>query len=159
MTRPLAGRVFFCETCISSKSTPSRGSSLCFLSNGAGKPGLAGTESESVYDQSLAEYGNKKSKKLNWDAALDLMLKNNLELKRARDSLERAVDNRKQIYWDLVPSLGLSASLSKSLTDLGDLSSRDIRFNAFSTINLPGMISFYSRRYASCLARFWLSGI
>jgi len=108
-------------------------------------------EVESVYDQSLAEYGNKKSKKLNWDAALDLMLKNNLELKRARDSLERAVENRKQIYWDLVPSLGLSASLSKSLTDLGDLSSRDIRFNVFSTINLPGMISFYSRRYASLL--------
>ena len=106
---------------------------------------------ESVYDQSLAEYGNKKSKKLNWDMALDLMLKNNLELKRARDSLERAVENRKQIYWDLVPSLGLSANLSKSLTDLGDLSSRDIRFNVFSTINLPGMISFYSRRYASLL--------
>ena len=62
-------------------------------------------EVESVYDQSLAEYGNKKSKKLNWDAALDLMLKNNLELKRARDSLERAVENRKQIYWDLVPSI------------------------------------------------------
>lgn len=106
---------------------------------------------ESVYDQSLAEYGNKKSKKLNWGTALDLMLKNNLELKRARDSLERAVENRKQIYWDLVPSLGLSASLSKSLTDLGDLSSQDIRFNVFSTINLPGMISFYSRRYASLL--------
>ena len=106
---------------------------------------------ESVYDQSLAEYGNKKSKKLNWTTALDLMLKNNLELKRARDSLERAVENRKQIYWDLVPSLGLSANLSKSLTDLGDLSSRDIRFNVFSTINLPGMISFYSRRYASLL--------
>ncbi len=106
---------------------------------------------ESVYDQSLAEYGNKKSKKLNWGNALDLMLKNNLELKRARDSLDRAVENRKQIYWDLVPSLGLSANLSKSLTDLGDLSSRDIRFNVFSTINLPGMISFYSRRYASLL--------
>jgi len=106
---------------------------------------------ESVYDQSLAEYGNKKSKKLNWDMALDLMLRNNLELKRARDSLDRAIENRKQIYWDLVPSLGLSANLSKSLTDLGDLSSRDIRFNVFSTINLPGMISFYSRRYASLL--------
>ena len=106
---------------------------------------------ESVYDQSLAEFGNKKSKKLNWGTALDLMLRNNLELKRARDSLDRAVENRKQIYWDLVPSLGLSANLSKSLTDLGDLSSRDIRFNVFSTINLPGMISFYSRRYASLL--------
>lgn len=106
---------------------------------------------ESVYDQSLAEYGNKKRKKLDWGTALDLMLKNNLELKRARDSLDRAVENRKQIYWDLVPSLGLSANLSKSLTDLGDLSSRDIRFNVFSTINLPGMISFYSRRYASLL--------
>jgi hypothetical protein len=106
---------------------------------------------ESVYDQSLAEYGNKESKELNWDTALDLMLKNNLELKRARDSLDRAIENRKQIYWDLVPSLGLSANLSKSLTDLGDLSSRDIRFNVFSTINLPGMISFYSRRYASLL--------
>ena len=106
---------------------------------------------ESVYDQSLAEYGNKKRKKLNWGTALDLMLKNNLELKRARDSLDRAIENRKQIYWDLVPSLGLSANLSKSLTDLGDLSSRDIRFNVFSTINLPGMISFYSRRYASLL--------
>ena len=106
---------------------------------------------DSVYEKSLAEYGNKKSKKLNWDMALDLMLKNNLELKRARDSLDRAIENRAQIYWDLVPSLGLSANLSKSLTDLGDLSSRDIRFNVFSAINFPGLISLYSRRYASLL--------
>ena len=106
---------------------------------------------DSVYEDSLAEYGKKKSKKLNWNSALDLMLKNNLELKRARDSLDRAVENRKQVYWDMVPSLGLSAYLSRSLTDLGALSSRDIRFNVFSTINLPGMISFYSRRYASLL--------
>ena len=106
---------------------------------------------DSVYEDSLAEYGKKKSKKLNWNSALDLMLKNNLELKRARDSLDRAVENRKQVYWDMVPSLGLSADLSRSLTDLGALSSRDIRFNVFSTINLPGMISLYSRRYASLL--------
>ena len=86
---------------------------------------------DSVYEDSLAEYGKKKSKKLNWNSALDLMLKNNLELKRARDSLDRAVENRKQVYWDMVPSLGLSADLSRSLTDLGALSSRDIRFNAF----------------------------
>ena len=106
---------------------------------------------DSVYEESLAEYGNKKSKRLNWDMALDLMLKHNLELQRARDSLGRAIDNRKQIYWDLVPRLGLSANLSKSLTDLGNLSSRDIRFNVFSTINFPGLISLYSRRYASLL--------
>ena len=78
-------------------------------------------------------------------------MKNNLELQQAKDSLERAKESRAQIYWDLVPTLRLSASLSKALSEVGSVDSEDIRFNVFSTINFPGLINLYSRKYTALL--------
>ena len=104
-----------------------------------------------LYKEAYVELKNKEPKEINWSEARAMMLENNLELQRARDSLERAKESRSQIYWDLVPSIRLSTALSKGLTDLGSVDSRDIRFSVFSTINLPGIISLYSRRYSAIL--------
>ena len=104
-----------------------------------------------LYKDAYVELKNKESKEITWTEARAMMLENNLELQRARDSLERAKESRSQIYWDLVPSIRLSTALSRALTDLGSVDSRDVRFSVFSTINLPGIISLYSRRYSAIL--------
>lgn len=107
--------------------------------------------SERIYEKAYLELGSKGEKNIGWIEAKEMMLEGNLEILRAKDSLERAKEIRSQIYWDLVPTLRLSGGLSKSLTDLGSVDSKDLRFSVFSTVNLPGLISLYSRRYAAIL--------
>ena len=105
----------------------------------------------SLYEEAYRELTNKEPKEINWSQARAMMLENNLELHRAKDALERAKESKRQIYWDLVPSLRFSTALSKALTDLGTVDSKDLRFSVFSTINLPGIVSLYSRRYGAIL--------
>ena len=106
---------------------------------------------EKIYSETYAQSKNKEVQELTWEDAKEMMLENNLELQRAYDSLERAKESQAQIYWDLVPSLRFSTNLSKALTNLGSLESEDIRFNVFSTINFPGLINLYSRKYTALL--------
>ena len=106
---------------------------------------------EKIYSETYNKSENKEVKELGWAEAKEIMMKNNLELQQAKDSLERAKESRAQIYWDLVPTLRLSASLSKALSEVGSVDSEDIRFNVFSTINFPGLINLYSRKYTALL--------
>jgi hypothetical protein len=107
---------------------------------------------EKIYSETYTQSENKEVKELGWSEARGIMLENNLELQQARDSLERAKESRAQIYWDLVPTLRLSTNLSKALSEVGSIDSEDIRFNVFSTINFPGLINLYSRKYTALLS-------
>jgi hypothetical protein len=107
---------------------------------------------EKIYSETYNQSKNKEGMELAWGEALKMMMVNNLELQRAIDSLERAKESRAQIYWDLVPTLRFSANLSKALSEVGSVDSEDIRFNVFSTINFPGLINLYSRKYTALLA-------
>lgn len=107
---------------------------------------------EKNYSETYKQSKNKEAKELAWDEARVMMLESNLELQQARDSLERAKESRSQIYWDLVPTLRLSANLAKALSEVGSIDSEDIRFNVFSTINFPGLINLYSRKYTALLS-------
>ena len=62
-----------------------------------------------------------------------------------------AKEQSTQIFLDLLPTLSLSANLSKALEDLGTITEDDIRLSLFSTVNLPGVISFYSRHCRALL--------
>lgn len=107
--------------------------------------------STKLYEKAYLDLKNTKEKAVGWREAKAMMLKNNLELQRSRDSLTRAKESKSQVYWDLIPSLRLSGGLSRSLTDLGSIDSEDLRFSIFSTLNVPGVISLYSRRYSALL--------
>ena len=107
---------------------------------------------EKIYSQTYDQNKIRESKSIGWDLALKMMLENNLELQRAEDSLERAKETKAQIYWDLVPTLRFSTNLSKALSEVGEVDSEDLRFSIFSTINFPGLINLYSRKYTALLA-------
>ena len=109
------------------------------------------TRASDLYEEAYVDLKSKETKEINWEDARVMMLENNLELQRARNSLIRARESRSQIYWNLVPSLRLSTNLSKALTNLGTLKAEDVRFSVFSTINLPGLVNLYSRRYSALL--------
>ena len=104
------------------------------------------------FAQELADLSNKKAQKIGWIDAKSRLIRNNLELKRARESVRLAKEQISQVYWDLIPVLSLRANLSQSLENLGEVSGDDIRFSVFSTFNLPGLVSLYSKKYAALLA-------
>ena len=105
----------------------------------------------SKYLLELSELEGKEVQNLGWSDAVDRLLSDNLELKRSRESIRLAKEQTKQIYWDLVPVVSLRTSLSKALENLGEVDGEDVRFGVFSTLNIPGVISLYSRRYAALL--------
>lgn len=110
------------------------------------------TRVEQIYSETYDESKIRKSKTIGWQEALAMMMENNLELHRAKDSLEQATESKEQVYWDLIPTLRLSTSISKALSEVGQISSEDLRFSVFSTVNIPGIINLYSRKYAALLA-------
>ena len=99
----------------------------------------------------MSELEGKEVQNLGWSDAVDRLLSDNLELKRSRESIRLAKEQTKQIYWDLVPVVSLRTSLSQALENLGEVDGEDVRFGVFSTLNIPGVISLYSRRYAALL--------
>ena len=105
----------------------------------------------SKYLLELSELEGKEVQNLGWSDAVDRLLSDNLELKRSRESIRLAKEQTKQIYWDLVPVVSLRTSLSQALENLGEVDGEDVRFGVFSTLNIPGVISLYSRRYAALL--------
>ena len=109
-------------------------------------------EIQSKYLDELAIIEGRETEDLSWTQAVERMLANNLELKRSRESIRLARQQTKQIYWDLIPIVGLRANLSRALQNLGGVQGEDIRLSVFSTINLPGLVSLYSRRYSALLA-------
>ena len=106
---------------------------------------------EKIYSKTYDQNKIRESRNVGWELALKMMLENNLELQRAEDSLERAKESKAQIYWDLVPTLRFSTNLSKALSEVGEVDSEDLRFSIFSTINFPGLINLYSRKYTALL--------
>ena len=88
---------------------------------------------------------------LTFAAALESLRTRNLELRAARLSVVSAEENARQVFKDLLPGANLSASLSRSVTDLANLSRSDLAYSAFGYINVPGLIQLRLRHYASQL--------
>ena len=128
---------------------------LIFGFVGCTKPRENLVKQEAEFQKNLLEQievqKERNSSTLNWEQALKLLLENNLELESAKESKRMAKEQKQQIFLDLLPTLSLSANLSKALEDLGTITEDDIRLSLFSTVNLPGVISFYSRHYGALL--------
>lgn len=86
---------------------------------------------------------------LSFADALASLRERNLELRAVRLAIVSAEENRRQVLKDLLPGANLTASLSRSVTDLANLTRTDLAYSAFAYINLPGIIQFRLRRYGA----------
>ncbi len=105
----------------------------------------------SAYAGELARISTLEPRPLAWPEARALVLAQNLSLRQARDDIARAREARQRVYLDLLPIVNLSGSLSRALTDLGNVNSDDLRFNVFSFVSLPGVVNLRTRHYATAL--------
>lgn len=88
---------------------------------------------------------------LHWDEAVERMMAQNLDIQRSYNGILDAREATQRVFLDLVPPVNLSARLSRQLTDLGNLSSDDLDFSVFSTVNVPGVLRLRVNHYAALL--------
>jgi len=108
-------------------------------------------ERAEAYREAAARSQSLEPAPLSFTDALASLRKGNLELLAARHAVISAEENARQVFKDLLPGANLTASLSRSVTDLADLSRSDLAYSVFGYINVPGLIQFRLRHYASRL--------
>lgn len=103
------------------------------------------------YAAEVTRLQSLESRTLAWPEARDLLLKQNLDLRQARNEITRAREARQRVFLDLLPIVSLSGSLSRALTDLGNVNSDDLRFSVFSFVSVPGLVNLRTRHYTAAL--------
>lgn len=88
---------------------------------------------------------------LSYADALASLREKNLELVAARHAVVSAEEQARQVLKDLLPGANLTASLSRSVTDLSNLARTDLAYAAFAYINVPGMVQLRLRQYSARL--------
>lgn len=109
------------------------------------------TARATAYREASARVQSIESAPLAFDAALASLRANNLELRAARDAITSAEERSRQVFKDLLPAANLTASLSRSVTDLANLSRSDLAYSAFGYVNIPGFIQLRLRYYTTRL--------
>ncbi len=77
---------------------------------------------------------------INWTEALERLESDNLELREARNAIISSEERRRQIYKDLLPGANITANLTRSITDLGNLAASDGTISLVAFVNVPGLI-------------------
>lgn len=104
-----------------------------------------------TWETNLVVQSNLPEKVLDWQTAVDLVLRNNLKLIQARTLITNANENLRQVYKDLIPTLNARAGISKEFAQLANISDNDLTFSGDSFFNVPGVVNFAARLYTSRL--------
>ena len=103
------------------------------------------------FSENILRIDNLKDETICWNEAVKLMTSNNIDVSSSRDQIKIAEEALVQLYRDLIPGAGISAGVNTAFTDLANLSGDDFALNVFSFINIPGVIAYRIRYYASTL--------
>ncbi len=109
------------------------------------------TARATAYREEAARGDSLAPAPLSYTDALASLHARNLELRQARNAITSAEERARQIFKDLLPGATLSASLSRSVTDLANLSRSDLAYAAFAFVNIPGLVQLRLRHYGSQL--------
>jgi hypothetical protein len=104
-----------------------------------------------AWETNLQAQTSLSERVLDWPSAVDLVFSHNLKLAQARTEITNAIENVRQVYKDLIPTLTMRAGVSKQLAELANLTENDFTLSADSFFNVPGVVSFGSRLYAARL--------
>lgn len=90
-------------------------------------------------------------REVDWPAAVELLHKGNVKLRQSRLEITNTIENYRQIYKELIPTLNARSGVSKRLASLDTLSFDDVTFSADSFFNVPGLVNFAARIYVAKL--------
>jgi hypothetical protein len=104
-----------------------------------------------TWQTNLEHHANLPEQRIDWPTARQMMLERNLKLRQSRTDVTNAIENYRQIYRELMPTLNARAGVAKNLASLNSISPDDVTFSADSFFNVPGLVNFASRLYAGKL--------
>lgn len=128
---------------------------LCFVFGACVDPRTGVATQEEViaeeFSQEILRIENLKDERIGWNEAVELMSSRNIDIISSRDQIKTAEESLLQVYRDLIPGAGISAGINSAVTDLANLNGDDFALSIFSFINIPGVIAYRIRYYASTL--------
>lgn len=86
-----------------------------------------------------------------WSDALELLYKNNANLRKQAVLLERAERRVGQVYRDLLPAPFITLRIRENIDQLDDLASDSLNFNASTYLRLSGLFTLPQDLYAANL--------
>jgi hypothetical protein len=89
---------------------------------------------------------------LTWPEALDLLQERNLKLRRSRNDITNAIENVRQVFKDLLPTLNFRAGVSESIREITSVGVDDVTFSIDSFFNIPGVVNMSTRLFGTKLA-------
>lgn len=104
-----------------------------------------------TFQTQITEADQHLPTRLGWNAAVAQMLEHNFELQQARDAVITSEERLRQVNKDLIPGAAITGSVTKALTQLGDLNGDDAAFSIYGFFNVPGLIQWRMRYYAGDL--------
>lgn len=94
---------------------------------------------------------NLPERRVDWPTGVELLLANNPKLRQARIDYTNNVENYRQIFRELIPTLNARAGVAKKLASLNTLSVDDVTLSADSFFNVPGLVNYAARIYVARL--------
>lgn len=104
-----------------------------------------------AWETNLVHQANLPRRQLDWPSAVELLIYKNPKLQQTRIDYTNAVENYRQIFRELIPTLNARAGVSKRLASLNTMSFDDVNFSADSFFNVPGLVNYAARIYAGKL--------
>ena len=89
-----------------------------------------------------------KQRPINWQTAVRQVESSNLRYLSSFERVEKALSAKKRTWWTLAPEIFTLVNVSKSITEISDLSSDDVSFSILANITIPNPFRFYAQLYA-----------
>ncbi|MEO1857850.1 MAG: hypothetical protein ABGY95_10885 [Rubritalea sp.] len=90
-------------------------------------------------------------KKITWQQAVNRIEEDNITYLQSYDQTQTALKAQKRTWWTLAPEVFTFMNISKSLTELSDLTTDDLSFSIVANITIPNPWQFYAQLYADYL--------
>src|SRR4051794_5716950 len=78
------------------------------------------------WETNIAHQANLLERVVDWPTAWQLLLQNNLKLRQSRNEVTNTIENYRQVYKELIPTVNARAGVSKNLTKLNTISPDDV---------------------------------
>ncbi|WP_018969760.1 hypothetical protein [Rubritalea marina] len=95
---------------------------------------------------------NAPIQKIKWNDAINRIESHNLEYLKSKDQVEHTLKSQNRTWWTLAPEIFTFVNISKSLTEISDLTTDDISFSIVGNITIPNPFQFYAQLYADKLS-------
>ena len=108
-----------------------------------------------IWKEAVSTQSKLDKASITWEEALTSLQTNNVELLKARESIENAKHSIKRVKHTLLPRLYLQSSSNTSITDLDQLSLDQFTFRLYGFLNISGLLKFQPRLFAAKLSAIY----